>query len=141
MMARGYAQDMEADRVDIRTLYDELVQPDERFVDEGVLILYDGNPGEVSVTAEIDDSGSENSFTESDLESDLDDFKIWLDGFKSSYLGIPPEEGIGPGIIIDISFPSKYVQGRFEWKVWEIDIPDEGQVHNWSEPPQWWPLF
>jgi hypothetical protein len=127
--ARGYAQDFEADGVDIRMPLHELMQTDEGIVDEGALVAEYGNPGEVSVTATIDDRALENWFEERELERLLEDLEIYLN-----------EEQIGPWSdsprIRRPASPSPPAVPPLEWRVWEIDVLNEEQIGHWSDSPR-----
>jgi hypothetical protein len=155
--ARGYAQDFEADGVDIRMPLHELVQTDEGIVDEGALVAEYGNPGEVSVTATIDDRALENWFEERELERLLEDLEIYLNeeqiGPWSDSPRIrrparpsppvvqpsPPVVPPGPPVVPPgppVVPPSPPVVPPRERRIWDIDVPNGEYVPTWSAPPR-----
>jgi hypothetical protein len=145
--ARGYAQDFEADGVDIRLPLHELVQTDEGIVDEGALVPEYGNPGEVSVTATIDDRALENWFEERELERLLEDLEIYLNeeqiGPWSDSPRIrrpappsPPVVQPSPPVVPPsppVVPPSPPVVPPRERRIWDIDVPN-GEYELWSAP-------
>jgi len=134
--ARGYAQDFEADGVDIRLPLHELVQTDEGIVDEGALVPEYGNPGEVSVTATIDDRALENWFEERELERLLEDLEIYLNEMQIGPWSDSPRIRRPAPPSPPVVQPSPPVVQPWEWKAWEIDVLNEEQIGPWSDSPR-----